>query len=191
MKSFLKIFLLIFMCFSFVFCNQALAQKWNKSFIMIYVPKEEPYYGMMINAISEWDKTVGRKMAFMTTSQKRDIPIAEVETVFNIVSGEGAKISGAVEFNSTTYYFRHAKMTINIVEPDETLDEDAKKALKDETYAVMLKTAGKMLGVPASADEKSVMFSEYKEGQKILASDKDNLYKLYNWAEPKVPAHKR
>ena len=191
MKNFLKIFLLIFMCFSFAFCNQAFAQKWNKSFILIYVPNEEPYYGMMANAISEWGKTAGKRMIFTATSQIRDVPIAEVETVFNILSGEDAKISGVVEFNSTTHYFRQAKMTINIVEPDETLDEDAKKALNDETYTIMLKTVGKMLGMPDSADENSIMFPKYKEGQKILDSDKDNFYKVYDWAKPIAPANKR
>lgn len=190
MNKFLKIFLLIFVCFSFVFCNQALAQKWNRTFLLIYVPKTEPYYGMMTDAIDEWIKCTGKKMSVMITIQKRDTAIAEAETEFNIISGEDAKISGAVEFSETANYYRHAKMVVNIVEPDESLDEEAKKALKDETYATMLKTAGKMLGVPDSTDENSIMFVKYKEGQKILASDKDNFYKAYNWVEPKAPAHK-
>ena len=187
MNKFLKIFFVFTLLIGLLIVplNQSFAQKWNKSFILVYIPKEEPYYEMMINAISEWDKTAGKKMSIMTTSQKRDIPIVEAETVFNVISGEDAKISGAVEFNSTTYYFRRAKMTINIVEPDETLDEDAKKALKDETYAVMLKTTGKMLGVPDSTDENSIMFAEYKEGQQILPSDVENFKRVYGWLPPK------
>jgi len=188
MNKIFKVFLIIFILFGFAFIplNQAFAMKWNRSLVMIYIPQDETYAPKMRQAIAEWQKYT-KKMSIMTTSQKRDLPLVEVETEFNKLIGENVKNSCSVSFAYSSNYFRHAKIVININETPEVLaDSDKKQENDDEIYTVMLKSVGNMLGVPQSDDKRSVMYSCYEKGQKILPSDVDNFMNVYGWPVKKT-----
>ncbi|MBO7672704.1 hypothetical protein J6S88_04765 [bacterium] len=181
-----RLFKLLFIFFIFLGIailpvNSAFALKWNRSLVMIYIPKDEPYAPDMKKAVNEWQSKT-KKMSIMITPQVRDIPLVEVETVFNKISGENAQNKCAVTFSSTANYFRHAVITLDINNTPEILADPEKKQENDaEVYALMLKSVGLMLGVPESNDEKSVMYKEYKKGQSILPSDVENLMDVYGW----------
>lgn len=161
--------------------NTAFALKWNRSLVMIYIPKDETYASDMKKAVGEWQSKT-KKMSIMVTPQVRDIPLVEVETIFNKLTSEDAKNKCTVNFSSTANYFRHAVITIDINENPEILADNEKKQENDaEIYAAMLKSVGLMLGVPESRDEKSVMYKTYEKGQSILPSDVENLMDVYGW----------
>lgn len=183
-----KIFKILFIVFIFLGIailplNQALAEKWNKQFIMIYVPKDNKYDSPMLRAIGEWQKHT-KKISLMTTQRPKDLPLVEVETVFESVTGEDAQNSCEVSFSYISKYFKHARIVITANESPEILEDASKKLANDyEIYALMLKSVGKMLGVPKSEDRRSVMFEMYIEGQTILPSDIDNLRSVYGWTQ--------
>ena len=136
----------------------------------------------MKKAVSEWQSNI-RKM-FLTLSQyEKDFNVSDIDVVFNKSEAEDAKNSCAARpVLSASNSFRHVKITVDINEYSEILnDPEKKQANDDEIYALMLKSVGLALGVPESDDENSVMFKEYKEGQKILPSDIDNMYNVYGW----------
>ena len=178
-----KIFiLLVLFCAVMLPINSSFAAKWNRASIVFYVPKDGTYDVMFKKAISEWQSKT-RKIAFITAQNDRDLVLSDIDAVFKRLTAEDAKNSCAVGLAVTaSNHFRHVKITLNVNESPEILnDPEKKQANDDEIYALMLKSVGLSLGVPASTDENSVMFNEYKEGQKILQSDVENLYRVYNW----------
>lgn len=192
MKKFFKLFLIFAILFGvFVMpLNSALAMKWNRALIIIYVPNDTVYDAMMKKAVAEWQGKT-KKMSIVVTQQPRDLPLVEVDTTFNKLTGDNVKNACSVQFSTTANYFRHAKIVIDVNETPEILsDAEKKQENLDEIYAVMLKAVGQMLGVPESSDSASVMAKEYVKGQKLLPSDVDNFYKVYGWVST-TPHRKR
>ena len=177
--------LLVLICAVILPLNTSFAAKWNRGNIVVYIPKDDTYDPMMKNAVSEWQGKI-RKI-FLTQSQyEKDLKVSDIDVVFNKLKSEDAENScSAGVVSSSSNSFRHVKIVLNINESAEILnDTEKKQANSDEIYALMLKSVGLALGVPESTDENSVMFKEYKEGQKILPSDVENMYKVYGWRIP-------
>ena len=194
MKNLFKfiIGLLILTCAVFLPLNASYAAKWNRACILFYIPKDGTYDLMFKKAVSEWQSKT-KKMAFVTSQLERDLNWVDIDASFNKLTSEDAKNSCAVGLTLTaSNHFKHVKITVNVNESPEILEDPEKKQENmNEIYALMLKSVGMALGVPASTDENSVMYKEYKEGQKLLPSDIENLYKNYGWPLPNSNSKKK
>ena len=189
MKNFVKILSLLFVLL-FISFTGAYALKWNRATIMIYVPKDEVYAPLMQSAVYQWQGYTHRKLAFWITHEPRDLRLVEVETVFNKNTDANAANYGSVNYTASSNFYRHAKITININENPEILNNPEKNNENiAEIYTVMVKQVGKMLGVPESQDPNSAMYSKYQQGQKIMPSDCENLDKVYGWTANKKVKH--
>lgn len=179
----LKIFLALLLFFGLNL--QVFAQEpthWNKNMLLIYLPEGQEYTPMMSKAFIEWESKFNRKIQFIQTTFSRDVRLAEIEVKFNQVTGEGAKNSGSTVLSGQTNTFRHGVITINTLYDEEMEKDPAKKEKNNqEIYRIMLHEVGKVLGLPSSENQQSVMHDEILDNQSILQEDIDKIYELYGW----------
>lgn len=179
LKILLGLFLLIGLSMQ-VFAQEP--THWNKNMLLVYLPEGNEYTPMMSKAISEWEGKFSRKIQFIQTTFSRDVRLAEIEVKFNQVTGEEAKNSGSTVLTGQTNTFRHGTITINTLYDEEIEKDPAKKEKNnEEIYRIMLHEVGKVMGLPSSQNEMSVMCDEIKDGQTILQEDVDKVYELYGW----------